>query len=552
MHKYNLCECPVCGFVYNERHGLVDEGFVAGTLWQKIPQDWQCPDCSTDKSSFDVSEAPEIQPTQSVDNSSKKVKPCAKNTQDIIDNSARYQLWECIVCGLIYDEALGWPEDDIAPGTRWEDIPEDWECPDCLVGKEDFELLGASESQALSETQKTVIQVKDSENHFSAIDYNRKPLIIIGAGLAGYNLAKEVRKLDPQQPIVIISADQADYYSKPLLSTGFAQNKTAEQIKSSTAEQMAEKYGLDILILNRVTEINSDQKVITIGRQTISYENLVFATGSSCISPPVGGNGLGNLYHVNDLTDYHRFRTAMVNKKRILVIGAGLIGSEYANDLISSGYQVDVVDPVDRVLAKLLPEAVSEKVQQSLTKAGVNFHFGCVVNEINQADKGVVAILSNGEEIHADLVLSAVGVKPRTDLAKQTGLEVNRGIVVDQQLKTSTENIYALGDCAEVHQQVLFYIEPLMRAVKALAQTLTGKATEVIYNAMPVSIKTTLCPITICPPKPSDNGTWQYQNNDNGIIAHYVDSAGKLLGFALTEQACDEKETLAKQLNNNE
>ena len=117
--------------------------------------------------------------------------------------------WECLVCGLIYDEAEGWPEDGIKPGTKWEDVPDDWTCPDCGVGKEDFELL--EEKQVDDEHQ----------NRNSVSNSDSKSIIIIGTGLAGYGLAKELRKHDPDIPLTIISSDEGHSYSKPALSSGF-------------------------------------------------------------------------------------------------------------------------------------------------------------------------------------------------------------------------------------------------------------------------------------------------------------------------------------------
>ena len=109
--------------------------------------------------------------------------------------------WECIVCGLIYDEAKGWPDDGIAPGTRWEDVPEDWLCPDCGVGKEDFELLEEA-------------PVDDTPHHDEPVaDTVHAPVVILGTGLAGYGVAKEFRKYDEDTPLILITSDDGRSYS---------------------------------------------------------------------------------------------------------------------------------------------------------------------------------------------------------------------------------------------------------------------------------------------------------------------------------------------------
>ena len=126
--------------------------------------------------------------------------------------------WECIVCGLVYDEAKGWPDDGIAPGTKWEDVPEDWLCPDCGVGKEDFELLEEAPVEQIPHHEEPVA------------DTVHPPVVIIGTGLAGYGLAKEFRKHDSETPLILISSDDGRSYSKPMLSTGYTKNTSADDL----------------------------------------------------------------------------------------------------------------------------------------------------------------------------------------------------------------------------------------------------------------------------------------------------------------------------------
>ena len=114
-----------------------------------------------------------------------------------------YQIWECLICGFIYDESLGMPEDNIAPGTRWEDIPDDWLCPDCGVGKQDFEMIEVKKvSVANSVAQPAVSEVTDNKE---------QPLVIIGAGLAAYNLVKAFRQHNTSRPITLVCADDGNF-----------------------------------------------------------------------------------------------------------------------------------------------------------------------------------------------------------------------------------------------------------------------------------------------------------------------------------------------------
>ena len=156
--------------------------------------------------------------------------------------------------------------------------------------------------------------------------------------------------------------------------------------------------------------------------------------------------------------------------------------------------------------------------------------------------------LNNGETIEADIVLCAVGVRPSVGLAESAGLDVGRGIKANRLLETSAPNVYAFGDCAEVEGHVLVYVAPLMAAARALGKTLAGEATEVAYPAMPVTIKTPACPVVVSPVAPDTAGEWQISEDGNSVKAEFRDSAGELLGFALTGDATKEKLALQKEL----
>ena len=446
--------------------------------------------------------------------------------------------WECIVCGLIYDEAEGWPDDGIKAGTKWEDVPADWLCPDCGVGKEDFELVDEPQTEA---------------HHDEAQDVDEKPVIIIGSGLAGYNLVKEFRKTDKDTPVIVITSDDGRNYSKPMLSTGFTKGSSADDLAMSDAGSMANQYNASVWTFTNVSKIDTQAKVLYIGDAIkIPYAKLVLAWGADTIKPPLEGDGLESVYSINDLLDYADFRTAMKKQdvKKVLIIGGGLIGCEFTNDLQNGGFETDTVDPLGYCLPTLLPEVAGKTVQAALERQGARFHFGRLVKAVNKnAEGGITATLDNGDTINADIVLSAVGVRPRTQIAQEAGITVNRGIVVNSLLETSAPDVYSLGDCAEVNGHVLFYVAPLMASARALAKTLTGTATAVSYPAMPVTIKTPTCPIVVSPAPRDAEGSWNIEKDGDDVVARFESPQGDLLGFALTgEKGIKEKMKLQKEL----
>ncbi|NQX87383.1 MAG: FAD-dependent oxidoreductase [Halioglobus sp.] len=448
--------------------------------------------------------------------------------------------WECIVCGLVYDEEEGWPDDGIEPGTKWEDVPEDWLCPDCGVGKEDFELL--------EETAQD-----DAPHHDEpAVDKENAAVVILGTGLAGYGVAKEFRKHDTETPLILITSDDGHAYSKPMLSTGFTRGQTADGLAQADAGSMGTQLKASVWTMTKVNEIDTQNQLIKTGDAdtALHYGKLVLALGADVIRPPVDGDGQALIYSVNDLLDYADFRSAIEKRdvKKVCIIGGGLIGCEYTNDLINGGFEVETVDPLGFCLPTLLPEPAGKAVQAALEEKGATFHFGPLVTAVNKTDSGVTVSLNNGEKLSADIVLSAVGVRPRISLAQSSGIKTNRGIVTNRLLETSAPNVYAMGDCAEVDGHVLVYVAPLMAAAKALGKTLAGEATEVVYPAMPVTIKTPACPVVVAPVAPETEGAWTIEVTGNNVNAQFRDTRGKLLGFALTGEAIKEKMALQKEL----
>ncbi len=375
-----------------------------------------------------------------------------------------------------------------------------------------------------------------------------KPVVIVGSGLAGYTLAREFRKLDTQTPVVVLSRDHGGFYSKPMLSNAFAQKKSADSLLMKEAATMASDINAEIRPHSTVTAINPQLKQLTVNGEALHYSKLVLALGADTIRLPLQGDGADAVLSVNDLDDYRRFRDAVEGKKSIAILGAGLIGCEFANDLIGSGYKVDVIDLAPQLLGRLLPPESAAYIQRKLEGEGVVFHLDTTTQLVEKAGTQYKLKLANGESLVADVVLSAVGLKPRTTLAASAGIKTNRGIVVNSLLQTNFEDIYALGDCAEVEGRILPFVMPIMQAARALAPTLTGNATPVKYPAMPVAVKTPACPTVVSPPDAGAQGEWIVEGRVDGVNAQFHHKNGQLLGFALMGAAVSEKSKLTQQL----
>ncbi len=375
-----------------------------------------------------------------------------------------------------------------------------------------------------------------------------QPIVIIGTGLAGYTLARELRKLNNDAPLLMLTADDGRFYSKPMLSNAFHSNKTPDALAMHSAEHMAAQLNARIDTHVTVSAIDTTAHRLTFNHQTVAYSKLVLALGADPIRIPVEGDAGDAVLSVNDLADYTRFRAAVTDAKRVLIMGAGLIGCEFANDLRTAGYAVEVVDPAPQPLGRLLPPTAAAALRDALAGLGVRWHFGTSVKSVSRKNGAYIAVLSDGAAIETDVVLSAIGLRPRIALAKDAGIKTQRGILTDNRLETDAADVYALGDCAEVAGLVLPFVMPIMHAARALAKTLNGESTALHYPAMPVVVKTPALPVVISPPPMNASGAWQESGSGADVRGVFLGPGDTLLGFALTGAANAEKNALVKQL----
>ncbi|MBY0432258.1 MAG: FAD-dependent oxidoreductase [Rhodospirillales bacterium] len=372
-------------------------------------------------------------------------------------------------------------------------------------------------------------------------------VVIVGSGLGGYTLAREFRKLDRETPITVVTADGGEAYSKPMLSNALAQGKDAAALAQKSAGQVAADLAATILPRHRVTALNCGARIVTAQNADGSivqmlYDKLVLAMGADPRPYAVEGAARVKVYSVNNLDDYAAWRDGLAPGARILLIGAGLIGCEFANDMAGAGFAVTIVDPSPWPLGRLLPEALGKELATALEDAGVTMHFGRSVARLEPG----WAVLDDGTAFDFDRALSAIGLLPRLALARAAGLTVDKGIVVDHLMRSSDPDVYALGDCVQTKVGPLPFVLPLMAQARALAATLAGQETVLKLPAMPVVVKTPCLPIAVCPPPAGAPGSWTLEGKGRDRKALFVDGQGQALGFALSGQCVTERQALAK------
>lgn len=372
-------------------------------------------------------------------------------------------------------------------------------------------------------------------------------LVIIGSGQAGVTLAREIRKLDKQREIVLLTADDGHFYSKPNLSNAFVLNKTPSQLVVTPVDKLREQLGIDIRPHVAAHHLDAQAHVIDTSAGPLDYGQLVLAVGARPIRLPLAGKAADEILSVNTLDDYALFRTRLAGKRSVALIGGGLVGCEFANDLRSAGLDVQLFDIENQLLTGLLPTEAAAFLRRRLEATGIACHLGCRIIGIEHEEGGYRLHDALGRSYHAGLVLSAVGLRPNLTLASAAGLQTGRGILTDRLLQTSNPDIYALGDCAEIAGLVLPYILPIMHGARALAQTLCGKETPVSFPAMPVAIKLPSCPGVVCPP-PGEAGQWQESLDGEGVRALFETADATPSGFALLGAATREQRELAGRM----
>jgi rubredoxin-NAD+ reductase len=383
-----------------------------------------------------------------------------------------------------------------------------------------------------------------------------KPVIIVGTGLAGYTVAREFRKFDKTTPLLVVTADDGGFYSKPMLSNAFALGKEAHQLVTQSAVQMAAQLNASILCQTRVRNVDTTAMTIATDAGEFAYGKLVLATGAQPIRLSFGGNAADAVLSVNHVGDYAAFRDQLApGNKRVTILGAGLIGCEFADDLAGAGHAVTLVDPNSRPLAALATSALSQALQTALETRGVAMRLGTTAANVERNGNALRVTLADGSSVDADVVLSAVGLRADTSLAQAAKLQINRGIVVDRFGRTSAPNVFAVGDNAEYalddgSSRTLPYIAPLMNAARAIARTLAGQPVEIDHRPAPVIVKTPSFPLALVPPAPhlASSGSWHVQADADRIVCRFYDEAGIMCGFGVAPQDANVRQQLLAEL----
>lgn len=273
--------------------------------------------------------------------------------------------------------------------------------------------------------------------------------VIIGASAAGLAAAEAVRKYDAQGTVTVLTEEEYMPYSRPSISY-YLKGKVKESNMALRKPAFYKEKKMDVITSSKVTAIDTEKKIVKAGRKNYPYDKLCLCTGSKPFVPPMDNvEGKANALTFLDLKATKAVKTLANDKTRAVVIGAGLIGMKAAEGLVKICKSVDVVELAPRVLPSILDAKSAKQVKKHLENNGIRFHLENTVVKASSKGKQITAVtLKDGKKLPCDLLILAVGVRPQTELAEKTGLEVNRGIITDiQTMQTSNPDIYAAGDC---------------------------------------------------------------------------------------------------------
>ncbi|MBR9789360.1 MAG: NADH:flavorubredoxin reductase NorW [Vibrionaceae bacterium] len=373
------------------------------------------------------------------------------------------------------------------------------------------------------------------------------PLIIIGSGFAAYQLVKTLRRKNSDIPIQLFTADNGDEYNKPDLSHVFTRKNRADDLISVTGEEFAAQHQIKLFANTRVDKIDTETRTISANGSNYRYSKLVLATGAKTFVPTLNGDATEEVITLNSLEEYRTSEQRIAHAKHISIMGGGLIGTELAMDLAASGKQVTIIEPGAHLMANLLPDFVATALEKQLRNDGVQVECRNYVTSVEHSENGLIITTNTGSRHQTDCVISAAGLTPNTKLAQESGAVVNRGIVVNKQLRTSLEDVYALGDCAEIDGKVMSYLQPIILSANTLASTILSDSTTLKIPAMMVKVKTPNYPIQLGGHHNSDS-SWQVSFSERGVLAKAYDQEQRMTGFIVTKDNVNQAFPLLREV----
>ncbi|MFM9850869.1 MAG: NAD(P)/FAD-dependent oxidoreductase [Hyphomicrobiaceae bacterium] len=324
----------------------------------------------------------------------------------------------------------------------------------------------------------------------------KRRLLVIGNGMCSLRLLEELAALVADRfEITVIGAEPVPAYNRVLLSPLLAGELSPTDVELKPTDWYA-RNGVALQVGQPVTVLDTEKRIATLddGRR-VPFDICVLATGSEPIRLPLPGNDLDGVFTFRSLQDARTLRSAAEARTSAVVIGGGLLGIEGAYGLVRAGADVTLVHLAGHLMERQLDADAARLLASALEKKGIRVVLGATVSAIRGRDRVEGVELTNGQSLACNLVVMAVGVRPSIALARESGLETNRGIRVDDRMATSVKGVFALGECAEHRGQCYGLIEPGYEQAKILAHHLAGQAGAYEGSVVATSLKVSGIPV---------------------------------------------------------
>lgn len=376
-----------------------------------------------------------------------------------------------------------------------------------------------------------------------------KGVVIVGAGLAGWHVIDAIRAKDQDIPITLITADNGDRYHKPMLTMAISQNKNATDLVRATGAEAAEAANVNLHANTQVSDVNAVTQQLHLisalrsdpvytNYATINYNKLVLALGAHPIFPKSLPEDL--VWHVNHIERFGQLQEQLATgSQSVAIVGAGMVGTEIAEDLLKAGHEVTLIDLNDAPLAQMLPPKATARIAQAVRSQGINFLGGCQVSSITRNNEGKLQVSyeslvsdtessdTQTEPLIVDHVIASTGLLVDDKLPTAAGVEFDRrtGIVVDATtLRTNASNIYAIGDCMSINGVACRYVAPLRAQAATIADDILGHDHEG-YDHKPPMIRLKNKAISVMVTGvPQAAGNWQVKTeSEDELIMELLD-----------------------------
>lgn len=368
----------------------------------------------------------------------------------------------------------------------------------------------------------------------------REKLVVIGAGMASGRVLEHLTQANAPFDITIFNAEPRGNYNRLMLSPVLAGEKTYQQIVTHrdawyASHNITTRFGEVVLHIDTVAKAVHGEK------GTVDYDKLIIATGSVPFMLPLPGQDLVGVMAYRDLEDTQRMMD-LAPGAHAVVIGGGLLGLEAAAGMAARGVAVDVVHIMDHLMERQLDPEAAQMLARTLQAKGIRVHCGAHSERIVGEQGHVTGLkLKDGRTLDCDLLVMAVGIRPSVALAQAAGVKVNRAVVVDDQMRTSTPDVYAVGECVEHNGSLFGLVAPLYEQAQVLADTLMGRPAQFVQKSLATKLKVTGCDLFSAGDfaNAKDRENLIYRDDTAGIYKRLILRNDRLIGAVMYGDTSD-------------